>query len=134
LKNCIFYKNFNVSPMKVYKRPMNEYIDWLWWHKVWWKPKWSNFGIFSTKNLGIKCGMPCYFNSHNPLWQMCSNYRNASRWTWWSNEWLHLGMANFLVWIWTQDIFVEVIFKINGSQWGYVKCFRMMETILRFPI
>jgi hypothetical protein len=47
LKNWIVYKHFNVSPMKVYKRPMNEYIGWLWWHKVWWKPKWSNFSMGS---------------------------------------------------------------------------------------
>jgi hypothetical protein len=32
----------------------------------------------------------------------------------WSNKWLHLRMANLLVWIRTQDIFVEAALQ---GQW-----------------
>lgn len=78
-KNWGIYKSFNVSSMRIYKMCVHKCGGWSWWHKTWWKFKWSNFGMGSwTRNLAIGCGMWCYFSSHNSLWQVCSSYQNVS--------------------------------------------------------
>jgi hypothetical protein len=69
-KKWRIYKSFNVSSMRIYKMFVHKCVGWSWWHKTWWKFKWSNFGMGSwTRSLTIGCGMWCYFSSHNSLWQ-----------------------------------------------------------------
>jgi len=80
-----------VSYMKAYNRPMHGCVGWWWLHKVLRKPKESSFGMGSwTKSIGVRYGMPCYYNLPNPLWQVLV-IKKKFKWTWWRNGWSSWG-------------------------------------------